>query len=251
MTTRILVFQHIACEPPGAYEAVLRACGATMERVELDEGEAVPDWRAFDAIIAMGGPMSVNDETALPWLVEEKRVIAEAVRSGVPYWGVCLGSQLLAASLGARVYRGPRPEVGLLPVSLTPAGHTDPVFRHAPAELLTLQWHGDTFDVPEGGVLLASSPLYRAQAFRWGPLAYGLQFHLEVSADLAREWAKVPAYARDLEAVLGPGSLARLIDDLARCATRINDYGRLIFERWLDGVERAVETQPARGERPR
>src|ERR1700704_1629382 len=131
MTTRILVFQHIACEPPGAYEAVLRACGATMERVELDEGEAVPDWRAFDAIIAMGGPMSVNDETALPWLVEEKRVIAEAVRSGVPYWGVCLGSQLLAASLGARVYRGPRPEVGLLPVTLTPAGHTDPVFRHA------------------------------------------------------------------------------------------------------------------------
>jgi GMP synthase-like glutamine amidotransferase len=82
-------------------------------------------------------------------------------------------------------------------------------------------------------------------------LAYGLQFHLEVSADLAREWAKVPAYARDLEAVLGPGSLARLIDDLARCATRINDYGKLLFERWLDGVERADEARAARGERPR
>lgn len=248
---RFLVLQHIACEPPGAYEDVLRARGAAIERVELDEGDAVPDWRAFDAIIAMGGPMSVNDETALPWLVEEKRVIAEAVRNGMPYWGVCLGSQLLAASLGAQVYRGGRPEVGLLPVSLTPAGRVDPVFRHAPAELLTLQWHGDTFDLPDGAVLLASSPVYPAQAFRWGPLAYGLQFHLEVSADLAREWANVPAYARDLEAVLGPGSLTRLIDDLAQRAPRINDSGKVMFERWLAGVESVVEGEPGRRERPR
>ena len=78
MTLRCLVFQHIACEPPGAYEEVLRARDAIIERVELDEGEAVPDWRAFDAIIAMGGPMSVNDELELPWLREEKRAIAEA-----------------------------------------------------------------------------------------------------------------------------------------------------------------------------
>ena len=229
MTLRCLVFQHIACEPPGAYEEVLRARDAIIERVELDEGEAVPDWRAFDAIIAMGGPMSVNDELELPWLREEKRAIAEAVRSGVPYWGVCLGSQLLAASLGARVYRGARPEVGLLRVSLTPEGRVDPVFRDAPADLLTLQWHSDTFDLPDGGVLLASSSAYAAQAFRWGRWAYGLQFHLEVSPDLAREWANVPAYGRDLEAVLGPGSLTRLIDELARRAPRINDHGKQMF----------------------
>jgi GMP synthase-like glutamine amidotransferase len=251
MTMRILVLQHIACEPPGAYEEVLLAHGATIERVELDEDEAMPDWRAFDAIIAMGGPMSVNDEAELPWLVEEKRVIAEAVRSGVPYWGVCLGSQLLAASLGARVYRGARPEVGLLPVSLTPEASADPVFREVPVNLLTLQWHSDTFDVPDGGVLLASSSLYRAQAFRWGQLAYGLQFHLEVSSDLAREWAKVPAYARDLETVLGSGSLTRLIEDLERCAPRINDYGKWMFERWLAGVEWFVDGKHDHRERPR
>ena len=113
---------------PGVFEDVLHERDAELHRVELDEGESLPDWRAFDAIVAMGGPMSVNDEAELPWLADEKRVIGEAVRGGKPYWGVCLGVQLLAASLGARVYPGPQPEVGLLPVELTDEGRADPVF---------------------------------------------------------------------------------------------------------------------------
>ncbi len=122
----VLVLQHIACEPPGVYEDVLRERGALITRVELDEGEELPE-RRFDAIVAMGGPMSVNDETEHPWLVEEKRVIGDAVRAGTPYWGACLGVQLLAAALGARVYPGSAPEVGLLPVALTDEGRADPV----------------------------------------------------------------------------------------------------------------------------
>src|SRR5579885_1048812 len=137
---RVLVLQHIACEPPGAFEDVLIEHGATIQRVELDEGDALPDWRDVDAIVAMGGPMSVNDDAELPWLREEKRLIGEAVRAGVPYWGACLGVQLLAASLGARVYAGPAPEVGLLPVTLTEAALADPVFAGLPREQLTLQW---------------------------------------------------------------------------------------------------------------
>ena len=124
-----LVLQHIACEPPGVFEDVLRERNAELHRVELDEGEALPDWREFDAIVAMGGPMSVNDDARLPWLTEEKRAIGEAVRDGMPYWGVCLGVQLLAASLGAKVYPGPEPEVGLLPVSMTGAGAHGPRLR--------------------------------------------------------------------------------------------------------------------------
>lgn len=100
---RVLVLQHIACEPPGVYEDVLLELGAAITRIELDEGETLPDWRAFDAIIAMGGPMSVNDETEHPWLIAEKRLIRDAVTAGVPFWGACLGVQLLASSLGARV----------------------------------------------------------------------------------------------------------------------------------------------------
>ena len=232
----VLVLQHIACEPPGVYEDVLHERGATIHRVELDEGEPLPDWRAFDAIIAMGGPMGALDETDHPWLVDEKRLIGDAVRSGLPFWGVCLGVQLLAASLGARVYPGSAPEVGLLPVMLTDEALADPVFAGMPRELLSLQWHGDTFDLPDGAVLLAGSPAYPNQAFRFGTGAYGVQFHLEVSPGLAREWADVPAYAESLERVLGPGALDRLLVELEASADGVLSDGRRLFERWLGAV---------------
>ena len=184
----VLVLQHIACEPPGVYEDVLRGRGATLHRVEVDAGDELPDWREFDAMVAMGGPMSANDEAALPWLSDEKLLIRDAVRAGLPFWGVCLGVQLLAASLGARVYAGEAPEVGVLPVELTEAGTRDPVFAALPPTLPALQWHGDTFDLPEGAVRLAGSPAYPNQAFRFMS-AYGVQFHLEVSTEMAQEWA--------------------------------------------------------------
>jgi GMP synthase (glutamine-hydrolysing) len=180
--------------------------------------------------------MSVNDDADHPWLADEKRTIAEAVRAGVPYWGVCLGVQLLAASLGARVYPGPEPEVGLLPVTLTDEALADPVFDGLPREVLTLQWHGDTFDLPEGAVALAGSPVCPNQAFRWGERAYGVQFHLEVSTEMAKEWAAVPEYEAALEKVKGPGALPRLIGDLEGAADGMRSRGRTLFERWLDAV---------------
>jgi GMP synthase (glutamine-hydrolysing) len=232
---RVLVLQHIACEPPGVFEDVLRERNAELNRVELDEGEALPDWREFDAIVALGGPMSVNDDARLPWLAEEKRAIGEAVREGMPYWGVCLGVQLLAAALGARVYPGPEPEVGLLPVSMTGAARTDPVFEEAPHDLVTLQWHGDTFDLPDGAVSLAGSPAYPNQAFRF-ERAYGVQFHLEVSAEMAREWAEVPEYVVSLERTLGAGAAPAFLAAIADNADGMRADGRALFERWLDRV---------------
>ena len=231
----VLVLQHIGCEPPGEYEDVLHERGATLHRVELDEGEPLPPAGSFDAIVAMGGPMSVNDEDEFPWLRDEKALIAAAVRAGTPYWGACLGVQLLAASLGARVYPGPAPEVGLMTVQLTEEGLADPVTGVLPAEVLTLQWHGDTFDLPEGAVLLAGSPAYPHQAFRYGN-AYGVQFHLEVSVAMARAWGEVPAYADALDRVLGPGSLPRLIDDYRGSEAAMRDHGRRLFTAWLDAT---------------
>jgi GMP synthase (glutamine-hydrolysing) len=223
----VLVLQHIACEPPGVYEDVLDEHGATIHRLELDEDDPLPDWRAFDAIVAMGGPMGALDDDEHPWLTDEKRLIADAVRSGLPFWGVCLGVQLLAASLGARVYSGSAPEVGVLPVLLTDEALTDPVFAGTPRELLSLQWHGDTFDLPEGATRLAGSPAYPNQAFRVGTDAYGVQFHLEVSPALAREWAGVPAYAESL------------IAELEARADGLLSHGRRLFERWLGAAVRA------------
>jgi GMP synthase-like glutamine amidotransferase len=236
---QVLVLQHIACEPPGVYEDVLDERGARIHRVELDEGDPLPDWRAFDAIVAMGGPMGALDDDEHPWLTDEKRLIADAVRSGLPFWGVCLGVQLLAASLGARVYPGPAPEVGVLPVLLTDEALADPVFAGTPRELLSLQWHGDTFDLPDGATRLAGSPAYPNQAFRVGTDAYGVQFHLEVSPALAREWADVPAYAESLERVLGEGALDRLIAELEARADGLLSHGRRLFERWLGTAVRA------------
>jgi GMP synthase-like glutamine amidotransferase len=233
----VLVLQHIACEPPGVYEDVLREREATLHRVEVDAGDELPDWREFSAIVAMGGPMSANDEGELPWLRDEKELVAEAVQASMPFWGVCLGVQLLAASLGARVYAGAEPEVGVLPVELTEEGRLDPVFSALPPTLPALQWHGDTFDLPAGAVRLAGSPAYPNQAFRFDH-AYGVQFHLEVSGDMAREWMDVPEYASALERTIGGETLLRAVDD---AAAEMLDHGRALFERWLDFV---VRTSP-------
>ena len=230
----VVVLQHIACEPPGEYETVLRERGAALHRVELDEGEALPALTGFHAIVAMGGPMSVNDDALLPWLTAEKAAIGEAVRAGVPYFGACLGAQLLAASLGARVYAGPEPEVGVLPVTLTAEGAADPLFAGLPRSFPTLQWHGDTFDLPEGATLLASSPAFPNQAFRYGRAAYGIQFHMEVLPEMAREWARVPEYAGSADRVLGEGGMQRLLAAFDGAETGMRATGRAMFERWAE-----------------
>jgi GMP synthase (glutamine-hydrolysing) len=230
---RILILQHISCEPPGIYEDILVEKGASLHRVEIDEGQQLPAWRDFDAIIAMGGPMSVNDGDTLPWLTAEKAWVREAVLAGHPYWGVCLGVQLLAASLGARVYKGPKPEVGIMPVFLTSSARDDAVFSGLPPELLTFQWHGETFDLPEGAVLLATSPAYPNQAFRWKEKAYGVQFHVEISADLAKQWSQVSAYKAALERVCGVGAATKVVGDVSREQDVLHSYARSMFENWL------------------
>jgi GMP synthase (glutamine-hydrolysing) len=235
--SRLLVLQHIACEPPAAFEDELRSRGLDLVRVELDEGEPLPDWRDFPAIVVMGGPMGAYDEAEHSWLAPEKQLLREAVDADVPVWGVCLGAQLLAGALGARVYPGERAEVGLMPVELRPAAASDPVFAEAPSSFPTLQWHGDTFDLPEGATLLASSPAYRNQACRIGR-SYGLQFHIEVSLELATEWGEVPAYARSLEATLGPGALDRLLAGVEEHADVTLPLARRLFGGWLERVAR-------------
>jgi GMP synthase (glutamine-hydrolysing) len=230
----LLALQHIACEPPAAFEDELLARSLDLVRVELDEGEALPEWREFEGLIVMGGPMGAYEEDAHPWLVEEKRAIAAAARAGHPVWGVCLGAQLLASALGAAVYPGPAAEVGLLPVDLTPEAADDPVFRHAPASFPTLQWHGDTFDLPEGATLLASSPAFPNQAFRYGRAAYGIQFHMEVLPEMAREWSSVPEYAAYADRVLGEGGMERLMSEFDDAEAGMRATGRAMFERWAE-----------------
>lgn len=232
---RLLVLQHIGCEPPGVYEDELLERGGELVRVEVDEEEPLPDWRGYDAIIAMGGPMGAYEDQRLPWLVAEKALIADAVRSGLPFWGVCLGAQLLAASLGAVVAPGPEPEVGVLSVKRAVSAAADPVFSLMPDEFKALQWHSDSFALPDGAVQLARSDAYEHQAFVINR-AYGLQFHIEIGSALACEWGEVPAYVQSLEATLGSGALPILIKQVEAHEREMTSLARTLFAAWLELV---------------
>ena len=184
-----VVIQHVAHEGPGAVALAVADSGAPLQVVRVDRGEAVPTPDAVDAmagLVVMGGPMGVHD--ALGWLADERALLAGAVAAGIPVLGVCLGAQQLAAALGAEVSTGAQPECGVGEVHLSTEALDDPVFEAAPTPLPCVHWHADTFTLPEGAVRLAGTEAYENQAFRVGDRAYGLQFHVEVTAGLVAHW---------------------------------------------------------------
>ena len=151
-------------------------------------GDQLPDIDDISALIVLGGAMGANDEHRYPFLSDLKILIRRCVESGIPYLGVCLGGQMLAAALGAKVVSQRWEELGTLPVKLTEDGKKDPLFRDFSEEFITFQWHHDSFDIPTGGVLLASSAACPHQAFRIGCSAWGVQFHPEVTEQIIRDW---------------------------------------------------------------
>ncbi|MCJ7442423.1 MAG: AAA family ATPase, partial [Thermoanaerobaculaceae bacterium] len=219
----------------GVYGDVLLGRGIEVDRVRLDLGEALPDWREYDLLVVMGGEMSVYEEDAYPWLVAEKRAIREAVTTGCPYFGVCLGSQLLASALGSRVFRGPEPELGVNPIFLCEAARRDPVFRAFPPDVEVFEWHSDTFDLPEGAVRLARSSRYENQAFHVGRTAYAIQCHLEPSLDDVRDWLDA-SLGETFEARYGRGSLAGFLAEYARSMPLLQQTARQLFRRWLENA---------------
>ena len=184
-----VVIQHVAFEGPGSVARAVRDSGAGLRVVRTDLGETVPAPAAVEGmagLVVMGGPMSVHDDLA--WLEDERALLRAAVDSHLPVLGVCLGAQQLAAALGAEVTGGPAPECGIGEVHLTTEAIEDPVFGAAPTPLPCVHWHADTFSLPEGAVRLAFNAAYENQAFRVGERAYGLQFHVEVTASLVAHW---------------------------------------------------------------
>lgn len=189
---RVLVTQHHPDEGPGLLGGFLAARGAELVTVHAHAGQAVPrDPAGFDMLVSMGGPMNVYEESAHPWLADENVLLGAAVRAGMPVLGVCLGAQLIAKALGAAVSKAPVEEVGWRTVRLTAEGADDPLFAGLGPELTVLQWHGDTFAIPEGGRLLATGDQVPHQAFAWGR-AYGLQFHVEATPEIVAAWFPAP-----------------------------------------------------------
>lgn len=176
--------QHVSFEGLGSIEPWLLAAGYDISHTRFFEVAPLPQLDAFDLLIVMGGPMSVNDEADFPWLRLEKSFIRQAVTAGKPVLGICLGAQLIASAMGARVYPNPVKEIGWLPIQGI-APESGDTFQF-PATAEVFHWHGDTFDLPPGAVRLASSEVCVNQAFQLGSAVLGLQFHLETTSESAQ-----------------------------------------------------------------
>lgn len=189
----VTVLQHVPFEWIGSMEPWLRERGASITTIRLWEERTLPTPEVSDLIVVMGGPMSVNDEAAHPWLVAEKAFLREVIAAGVPMLGVCLGAQLIASALGAWVGSNPQKEIGWFPIRATQPGSEgaaskifDGASRFAfPASVEVFHWHGETFDLPPGAVRLAESAACENQAFQLGQHVIGMQFHLETTPDTA------------------------------------------------------------------
>ncbi|MGE5219341.1 MAG: type 1 glutamine amidotransferase [Chloroflexota bacterium] len=185
----VVVFQHDPFEDLGFFAEVLEKQGADYRVVRLFHGEMPnEEWENVGALIVLGGPMNVDDEKVFPFLRWEKRIIRAAIDEAVPILGVCFGAQLIAATLGTRVFHGAVKEIGWSPISITPHGQVDSLLGYLPENATVFQWHGDGFELPTGAIRLASSAHYNTQAFRVGKMIYGLQFHLEVTPRMIERW---------------------------------------------------------------
>ncbi len=229
MTETILVVQHVACETLGTIELALRAQGLSHRYIRIHEGDEVPAHLGDAAgLVVMGGPMSVYDHGRLPHLAQEMRLIESALALQRPVLGVCLGSQLLAHVLGARVYPGQAKEIGWHDVTLSQMAKQDATWAAAPDRFVGFHWHGDVFDLPSGTAPLASSELTACQAFRFGLSAYGVLFHMEVTPSQIDELAA--AFPEELRQA--GGSETALQEGAERHMAQLTEIGRGIFGGW-------------------
>ncbi len=190
----VLIIKNTTNEGPGTIKDHLREAPLTYFERDLEAGELLPDLDDFSHLVIMGGPMAVYEMHRYPFLINEALLIDKAIKANKRVLGVCLGAQMIAHVLGARVYHGKQKEIGWYEVALTNDGMKDPCLSQLAVDgknaAQVFQWHGDTFDLPKGAVRLASSSLYPNQAFRFSDSVYALQFHIEVTPSIVREWLK-------------------------------------------------------------
>ncbi|CAK0767332.1 GMP synthase (glutamine-hydrolysing) [Gammaproteobacteria bacterium] len=175
-------FQHESFEEMSAIETWLKEKSFEISISRFFESDELPDISTVDWLIIMGGSMSVNDEQKFPWLIQEKKFIKKCITQGKVVIGTCLGSQLIASSLGAKVYKNNQKEIGWFPIRRV-LGSDPPHFKTLPMELTVFHWHGETFDLPQGAMLVASSECCKNQIFLYGDKTVGFQCHFETTLD--------------------------------------------------------------------
>lgn len=209
---KVQIIKHIDIEGPGTIGEFLRDDGISYNVIDVFKGEPLPDTLSdTSAVIVLGGPMNVYEEDKHPFLKQENEYLKEVIESGFPALGFCLGAQLIAKAKGALVKQNPQKEIGWFNVSLTDDGANDPLFQGFQGVFDVFQWHGDTFDIPDGAVKLAESELCPNQAYRLGNNIYGLQFHVEVTDEMIYQW--LDAYRDEVNSLKGIVDPDRIIAD--------------------------------------
>ncbi len=239
---RALAIRHVAFEDLGNFAGALadRGYGVAYADAGLDDLGAL-DPLGPELLVILGGPIGAYEEESYPFILDELRLLENRLAADLPTLGVCLGSQLMARALGARVYAGGRREIGWAPLVLTEAGRRCSIRFLAPEETPVLHWHGDTFDLPRGAVRLASTSAYENQAFAWGRRALALQFHAEATAGGLERWF----IGHACEIGTTPGvTVAGLRRDTARFTPALERQGRRFFEAWLDEVAGSAPGRP-------
>jgi GMP synthase (glutamine-hydrolysing) len=231
---KIWVLQHHPVENLGRIADSLEEAALAWQYVRVFDGVPIPrDMKGAGGLIVMGGPETVYQLDRYPYLRDEIRLIESALRDDKPFLGVCLGAQLLAATLGATVKRGESREIGWYSVRLTKAANDDRLMRGLPPEFIAAHWHSDIFDLPNGAIALASSEKTPIQAFRFGDKAYGLLFHAEISEE--RLGKLVSEFGEDLKRVGidGDSYVARASEYLPA----LSEIGATIFSRWAAPIQ--------------
>ena len=235
MTKTVVALRHVHFEDLGAFEPVLAARGYTVRYHDagVDDLSAL-DTESATLLVVLGGPIGAYQEEQYPFLKDELRLLEARLSRGAPTLGICLGAQLMARALGARVYPGPRPEIGFAPIQLTGEGRDSCLAPFGEEGATVLHWHGDTFDLPDAAVRLASTEICQNQAFAWGRNVIGFQFHPEARFHGFERW--LVGHACEIGSVPGL-SPEGLRAQAVRHAAAVEARAARCLDVWLDGIE--------------
>ena len=227
----IAVLQHIECETLGMMENIFRKNDIDFSYTKTFNGDKIPHSLAdFNALIIMGGPMAVYESDKFPFILDEITLIKNCLRANKPILGICLGSQLLASTLGSNIVPGPVKEIGWYKIHLDPQSTNDPLFHDLDDSFSAFLWHGDIFKLPSGATKLASSDLTDCQAFKFGTNAYGLLFHLETTQKIALEMVDI--FKNEIKEQNIPDDF--LLNNLDDRIANLSNIGKIVFTRWIE-----------------
>ncbi|TVP39648.1 type 1 glutamine amidotransferase [Candidatus Nitrosocosmicus arcticus] len=229
-TNQILCIENISIETLGNIKRYLLSDGFKVKEIlattEIIKSQNLTD---YDAVFILGGPMSVNDN--FDYLLEEKKLVQSSFNLGVPMFGICLGSQLIASSCGGKVYQGPKKEIGWGEVHITSKGQTGIFDKIVGNKIQVFHWHGDTFTLPSDADILSESDLY-IQAFRFKN-AIGIQFHLEVTKNMIQNWVREYYIELKNEKISGD----RFIDDIDKNVSELKNISKIVYENFKSMIE--------------